>query len=175
MEEGNARDGETEEEQLDRNMNELLQELRVSQTGVQILFAFLLALPFAQRFKEVSAFERDVYFVTLLLAGLASALFIAPASFHRLLFRQQEKAYLIASSNWMAIAGLACLAVAITGTVLLIADFLFGSTAAAVTAGCFAFIFGFLWYGLPLARLRKRRAGAAGGAQARDRARQPGR
>jgi len=157
MEEQKAHREESEEEQLDRNMNELLQELRVSQTGVQILFAFLLALPFAQRFKEVSAFERDVYFVTLLLAGLASALFIAPASFHRLLFRQQEKAYLIASSNWMAIAGLACLAFAITGTVLLIADFLFGTAAAAITGGCFGVVFGFLWYALPLSRLRRRR------------------
>ena len=157
MKEGKRRKDESEEEQLDRNMSELLQELRVSQTGVQILFAFLLALPFAQRFKEVSAFERDVYFVTLLLAGLASALFIAPASFHRLLFRQQEKAYLIASSNWMAIVGLACLAFAITGTVLLIADFLFGTTAAAITGGSFGFVFGFLWYALPLSRLRRRR------------------
>jgi purine-cytosine permease-like protein len=156
-EEQQQRADESEEEQLDRNMNELLQELRVSQTGVQILFAFLLALPFAQRFKEVTSFQRDVYFVTLLLAGLASALFIAPASFHRLLFHRQEKAYLVASSNWMAIAGLACLAVAITGVVLLIADFLFGATAAAVTGGCFGFVFGFLWYALPLSRLRRRR------------------
>jgi Family of unknown function (DUF6328) len=149
------RTGESEQERLNRNMNELLQELRVSQTGVQILFAFLLALPFAQRFKEVTAFQRDVYFVTLLLAGLASALFIAPVSFHRLLFRRQEKARLITTSNWMAIAGLACLAVAITGTITLITDFLFSGAAAALAGGCFAFVFGFLWYALPLSRLRR--------------------
>jgi uncharacterized protein DUF6328 len=152
--EEDRRPGESEDERLDRNMNELLQELRVSQTGVQILFAFLLALPFAQRFKEVTAFQRDVYFATLLLAGLASVFFIAPVSFHRLLFRRREKAYLITSSNWMAIAGLACLAVAITGVILLITDFLFSGVAAAICTGFFAALFAFLWYALPLSRLR---------------------
>jgi ABC-type multidrug transport system fused ATPase/permease subunit len=155
--EGNSerfeRTGETEQERLNRNMNELLQELRVSQTGVQILFAFLLTLPFTQRFTEVTSFQRDVYFVTLLLAGAASAFFIAPVSAHRLLFRRKGKAYLIFQSNWMSIAGLACLAVAIVGVILLIADFLF-STAMAVAVGTFFFLlFGVLWYALPLSWL----------------------
>jgi hypothetical protein len=151
------RTGESEQERLNRNMNELLQELRVSQTGVQILFAFLLAVPFAQRFKEVTAFQRDVYFVTLLLAGVASAFFIAPVSFHRVLFRRQEKAYLIATSNWMAIGGLICLALAITGVILLITDFLFSGAAAAVATAVFALLFGYLWFALPLQRLRRQR------------------
>jgi len=153
MEEGtdrSKRTGESEQERLNRNMNELLQELRVSQTGVQILFAFLLALPFAQRFTKVTPFQRDVYFVTLLLAAASGAFFIAPVSAHRLLFRRQGKEHLISSSNWMAIAGLACLAVAIVGVILLISDFLFSAAVAVpVTAGAFLLFFG-LWYLLPL-------------------------
>ena len=157
MEENRAsrqeRTGESEQERLNRNMNELLQELRVSQTGVQILFAFLLALPFAQRFKQVTALQRDVYFVTLLLCGASAALFIAPVNAHRLLFRQQEKARLIANSNWMAIVGLACLATALVGVILLISDFLFGTTAAVISTACMFALFVVLWYVLPLSWL----------------------
>src|SRR6476469_3807094 len=86
-------------ERLDRNLGELLQELRVAQTGVQILFAFLLTLPFTQRFGEVTRFERDVYFVTLMCAGSASAFLIAPVSYHRLLFRQREKHHVVFAAN----------------------------------------------------------------------------
>jgi O-antigen/teichoic acid export membrane protein len=149
---GSGRD-ESEDARLDRNMNELLQELRVSQAGVQILFAFLLTLPFTQRFTTVTSLEKDVYFITLLSTAAAAALFIAPVSFHRLLFRRQEKAYLISTSNWMAIGGLACLAVAMVGVVLLITDFIFSGVAAVVVGGCFALVFVFLWYILPLTRL----------------------
>jgi Family of unknown function (DUF6328) len=145
-----AHTGESEQERLNRNLNELLQELRVSQTGVQILFAFLLALPFAQRFTKVTTFQRDVYFVTLLLAAAASAFFIAPVSAHRLLFRRKGKEHLIYSSNWMAIAGLGCLAVAIVGVILLISDFLFGAVTAAVSTGIAFLLFVVLWYLLPL-------------------------
>jgi hypothetical protein len=145
-----TRTGETEQERLNRNMNELLQELHVSQTGVQILFAFLLALPFAQRFTEVTSFQRDVYFATLLLAGAAAAFFIAPVSAHRLLFRRQGKEHLINSSNWMAIAGLGCLAVSIVGVILLISDFLFNTAVAAITTSLAFLLFVVLWYLLPL-------------------------
>jgi Family of unknown function (DUF6328) len=151
------RTGESEQERLNRNMNELLQELRVSQTGVQILFAFLLALPFAQRFTKVTTFQRDVYFVTLLLAAASGAFFIAPVSAHRLLFRRQGKAHLISSSNWMAIAGLFCLAVAIVGVILLISDFLFGTVVAAVVTGLAFLLFLVLWYLLPLQWLIRHR------------------
>jgi hypothetical protein len=144
------RTGESEQERLNRNLNELLQELRVSQTGVQILFAFLLALPFAQRFTKVTTFQRDVYFATLLLTAAASAFFIAPVSAHRLLFRRQGKDHLIASSNWMALAGLGCLAVAIVCVILLISDFLFGAVTAAVSTGLAFLLFVVLWYLLPL-------------------------
>ena len=161
LEEHYERTGESEQERLNRNMNELLQELRVSQTGVQILFAFLLALPFAQRFKEVSAFQRDVYFVTLLLSGASAACFIAPVSAHRLIFRRQEKARLIANSNWLAIIGLGCLAVALVGVILFISDFLFGAVTAAVCGGVAGLLFLGLWYALPLSWLlhQRRRAG----------------
>jgi hypothetical protein len=156
-EQGGPRRDETEAERLDRNFNELLQELRVSQTGVQILFAFLLTLPFTQRFNEVSAFERDVYFVTLVLAGAASAFFIGPVSYHRLLFRKKEKGQVVFVANWMALGGLACLALAITGVILLITHFLFGQLTAIIVTGCIATLIGVLWYTLPLARLLRDR------------------
>jgi hypothetical protein len=144
---------ESERERLNRNLNELLQELRVAETGVQILFAFLLTLPFTQRFGEVTTFERDVYFATLLLAGVASALFIGPVSYHRLLFRQKEKKQIVFAGNWMALGGLACLAVAINGVILLITHFLFGGLAAGIATGCMAVVVALLWYALPLVRL----------------------
>ena len=149
------RTGESEQERLNRNMNELLQELRVSQTGVQVLFAFLLALPFAQRFKQVTPFQRDVYFATLLLCGISVAVFIAPVNAHRLIFRQREKARLIASSNWMAITGLACLGLALTGVILLISDFIFGTTAAVISTAFIFLLFLTLWYALPLSWLAR--------------------
>jgi hypothetical protein len=154
MEERGARGrDETEEERLDRNFGELLQELRVSQTGVQILFAFLLTLPFTQRFTEVTRFQRDVYFTTLLFAGLASVLFIGPVSWHRVLFRRQEKREVVFAANWMAIGGLICLSIAIVGVVMLITDFLFGGAATAIVCGCLAAVIIVLWYTLPLMRL----------------------
>jgi L-asparagine transporter-like permease len=145
---------ESERERLDRNTNELLQELRVSQTGVQILFAFLLTLPFTQRFTQVTQFERDVYIVALLLAAAASALFIGPVSFHRLLFRRQEKRELVFIGNAMSIAGLGCLAVAINAVILLITHFLLSETAAIVITACSGALFLYLWYAIPLSHLR---------------------
>ena len=148
---------ESEFERLDRNLNELLQELRVSQTGVQILFAFLLTLPFTQRFGRVTPFERDVYFATLLLTGMASALFIGPVSFHRLVFRQQQKRTLVFAAQWMAIGGLACLALAILGVILLVTHFLFGGLAATIATASIGAIIVFLWYALPIVRLLQAR------------------
>ena len=151
------RTGESQQDRLNRNYNELLQELRVSQTGVQILFAFLLALPFAQRFTELTVFQRDVYYATLLLAGAAAGLFIAPVSAHRLLFRRQGKIHLIKSSNWMAIAGLGCLALSLVSVILLISDFLFSATVAAVSTTLAFLLFVVLWYLLPLRWLWRNR------------------
>ena len=107
---------EDEAERLDRNTNELLQELRVAETGVQVLFAFLLTLVFQARFDTTTLVERRVYFGTLLLSAAAVCLLIAPVSIHRLLFRQHRKPQIVDLSNRLAIGGLACLAMAVTGS-----------------------------------------------------------
>src|SRR5437764_8860996 len=117
-----AADGrdETEAERADRNFSELLQELRVAQTGVQILFAFLLTLPFTQRFEKVGAGDRSVYLGTLLATALATACLIAPVSQHRILFRHRRKPELVVAANQLAQAGLAFLLIAVIGAVYLI-------------------------------------------------------
>jgi len=148
---------ETEEERLDRNLGELLQELRVALPGVQVLFAFLLAVPFQQNFTKISEFEKKVYFATLLLTAISAALLIAPSAYHRITFRYQQKHRLVFISNRLAIAGLAALALAMTCAILLITDLLFGTVAAIVTTG-FAFsTFLLLWGVLPLRRRFKYR------------------
>src|SRR6478752_8083738 len=116
-----AADGrdETVAERADRNFNELLQELRVAQTGVQILFAFLLTLPFTQRFARLSQFEEDVYLVTLVLATFATILMIGPVAQHRLNFRRDLKQHIVWDAHHMAILGLTCLAGAMIAAVLL--------------------------------------------------------
>ena len=143
---------EDEKERLDRELIELLNELRVAVPGVQVLFAFLLTVPFAQGFTRVTAFQRDVYFIALLLSAAASAFLIAPSAYHRIQFRQQDKHQMIRTSNRLSIAGLACLGAGIAAVVLLITDILFSlTTAVAVTAAVGAMLAG-LWYGLPLYR-----------------------
>jgi hypothetical protein len=146
--------GETEAERLDRNLNQLLQELRVAQTGVQILFAFLLTLPFTQRFDSTTSFERYVYYGTLLASATATALIIAPVAFHRIVFRQHEKRRLVFIANRLAIAGLAFLSLAMIGVVLLITDVLFSTAAVVVATSLAVLLFGALWFLLPL-RLRR--------------------
>jgi hypothetical protein len=152
-----ANDGrhETEKERLDRNLNELLGELRVALPGVQVLFAFLLAVPFNQGFQKVSEFQKDVYLVTLLLTAIATALLIAPSAYHRIEFRQDDKHHIVFISNRFAIAGFGFLAAAMSSAILLVTDYLFGSTTAAVcTGGAVIVLYGF-WYVLPTARRRK--------------------
>ena len=146
---------ETEAERLDRNFNELLGELRVALPGVQVLFAFLLTVPFAQGFSELSAFERDLYFTVLLLTAVASAFLIAPTAYHRLQFRQGRKREIVFFANRAAVLGLAALALAMTGAILLITHFLFGAAAAIPVGIAAALVFGTLWYLLPLARARR--------------------
>ena len=114
--------------------------------GVQVLFAFLLAVPFSSRFSDVDDFERDVYFVALLLSALAVAFLMAPSIQHRILFRREQKRYLVASAARFAIAGMTALALAIVLSLVLVAHFLFGP-GAAWTAGGFSFVaFALLWY-----------------------------
>jgi hypothetical protein len=137
-------------ERLDRNYGELLQELRVAQTGVQILFAFQLTLPFTPRFAETTPFQRYVYFATLLLAVSATVLLIAPVSHHRLVFRHRVKRELVAMANLEAVAGLMLLAVALLGTVLLVTDFLFTGWLVPVVTAALAGLFLLFWLVLPL-------------------------
>lgn len=143
---------ETEEERLDRNLGELLQELRVALPGVQVLFAFLLAVPFQQNFTKITGFQEDVYFATLLLTALSAALLISPSAYHRLTFRMQQKDHLILLANRFAIVGLGCLALAMTGAIVLITDVLFSSAATIVTGTAALSVFALFWYVLPLKR-----------------------
>jgi hypothetical protein len=143
---------ESEQERLDRQLDQLLTELRVAMPGVQVLFAFLLAVPFQQRFSAVTDFQKNVYFVTLLAATAASALFIAPTAFHRLVFKARDKPFLIAISSRLAVAGLACLAVAMNGAVLLVSDVLFDSTTVTVTVAITASLYIGLWFVLGIVR-----------------------
>jgi hypothetical protein len=144
---------ETEEERLDRNLGELLQELRIALPGVQVLFAFLLAVPFQQGFTKITEFEKKMYFVTLLLTALSAALLIAPSAYHRLTFRYQQKHRLVFVSNRLAIAGLGTLALAMTCAILLVTDVLFGTTATTVVTTVMVLAtFGVLWVLLPLMR-----------------------
>ena len=150
---------ETEYERVDRNLAELLGELRVALPGVQVLFAFLLIVPFSQRYSQVTAFQEKVYFVTLLCTAAASALLIAPSVHHRVQFRQQDKEHIVVVANRLAIAGLAFLALAMIGVLLLITDVLFGTLTTAIATACGVVTFGFLWYGIPLRRRLQRGSG----------------
>ncbi len=114
---------ETEKQRWDRNFADLLQELRVAQTGVQILFAFLLTLPFSSGFPQANAFQKDVYMVALISAAFATALIISPVAFHRALFRQGRKPELVRYAHRMATSGLACMLVSMVSSVLLVTDY----------------------------------------------------
>jgi len=153
MEERPSGRDETESERLDRNLSELLQELRVALPGVQVLFAFLLAVPFQQNFTTINGFEKDVYFFTLLCTALSAILLIAPSSYHRVTFRLQQKRELIQLANRFTIAGLTFLALAMTGAIVLITNVLFGNAVATVITGVGAAVtFAVVWYVLPLRR-----------------------
>ena len=149
---GRGQPGETDKERIDRNLIELLNELRVALPGVQVLFAFLLVVPFQQRFGSVTDFQQTVYFVTLLLAATACALLIAPSAQHRVLFHAQEKRNLVAAANRLAIAGMACLALAMVGVLTLITDYLYGTATTIVGAVIALIFFAGLWYAWPVWR-----------------------
>jgi drug/metabolite transporter (DMT)-like permease len=148
---GSGRD-ETRLERLDRNLAEMQDELRVVVTGVQVLFAFLLIVPFNSGFAHVGEFERTVYFVTLLFAALAAVCTIAPSAQHRLLFRHDDKQHLVFSSNRIVIAGLVFLAIAMCGCLLLVATKLFGVPAGVLTLLLSSIPFVVMWFVLPLWR-----------------------
>jgi amino acid transporter len=142
---------ESREERHNRELIELLNELRVALPGVQVLFAFLLAVPFANGFPKLGHTGRVVFYAAFVATALSTALLIAPSSYHRLRWRQHDKERMLVISNSLTIAGLACLAVAITCAVYVITDFLFEQTWASVFTALVALAFLILWYGLPLA------------------------
>ena len=139
---------ESKDEKLDRELIELLNELRVALPGVQVLFAFLLVLPFQQRFAQLSELDRDVYFVAFMAALFATALLIAPSVYHRVRFRDADKEWLIQMSNRLALAGTFFIAVAMVCTVFLITDVLFGGLQATLATFASVVVFGGLWYGI---------------------------
>ncbi len=149
MSDGDGRRDETGLERWDRNFIELLQELRVAQTGVQILFAFLLTLPFTNRFGDISDLDKTVYVITLVASATATALLIAPVSDHRQVFREGHKPALVRSASRLAQAGLATLLVAIIGAVFLVLDFVAGLGWASGLGAALVVLYLVLWYVLP--------------------------
>ncbi len=153
---------ESDAARLDRNFAELLQELRVSQTGVQILFAFLLSIAFQQRFKDLSDAQLHLYLGTLISAALAAVFLIAPVPIHRILFRLRLKVELVRWTSRLAVTGLTFLLLAIVGAVALIVDFVAGPVAAGLLAGLVGLMCSTFWYALPLrwraVRLREERS-----------------
>jgi Family of unknown function (DUF6328) len=145
---------ESEAQRLDRNVGELLQELRVAGLGVQVLFGFLLSLPFTTRFVKLSTAQRDVYVATLLVAALSIALLAGPVAFHRVVFRRHEKDELMNAANKMALAGLCSVALAISGAVLLVVSFVEQGVVVPVIAAATAGFFAALWFVFPAAHLR---------------------
>jgi Family of unknown function (DUF6328) len=143
---------ETEAQRNDRNLAELLQELRVAGLGVQVLFGFLLSLPFTNRFSRLSQGQRDLYLAILVLDAVATALLLAPVAYHRLVFRQGRKEALVRAASVMAIAGLAVVGLAVSAAVLLVTGFVASGLTAAVITICIFCLFGLLWFAFPLTR-----------------------
>jgi hypothetical protein len=149
-----ARPGETEAERDDRNLIELLQELRVAGLGVQVLFGFLLSLPFTNRFVELGPPQRGLYVASLLLAAISTALLLGPVAYHRLVFRHHQKERLVRDANIMAIGGLAAVGLAISSAVLLVVSYVDKGLPAVIITAFVACLFVGLWFVLPFVRSR---------------------
>jgi hypothetical protein len=156
---------ESPSERADRNFDDILQELRVTQTGVQVLFSLLLTVPFTQRFETVTDFQKDVFFLALLLAAVTVCVLVAPVSVHRLLFHTGEKPWVVKVSSRLALAGLVLLCLTLTTVLLFVSDVLFDDPVAVITATAFGAGTVTLWFVPPLLRRR-----AAPGRAARQRA-----
>ncbi|MDQ3889177.1 MAG: DUF6328 family protein [Actinomycetota bacterium] len=144
--------GEDDEERLNRELIELLNELRVALPGIQVLFAFLLIVPFSQGWRSVTNVERDVYFAAVMCTTIATVLMIAPTALHRIQWRVRDKEWMLAASNRFAIVGTAFLALATVAVVFLITDVLFAGWTAGFTTAATAVLVAALWFVLPLAR-----------------------
>ena len=145
---------ESEADRLDRNLGELLQELRVAGLGVQVLFGFLLSLPFTTRFTHLSPGQRNLYLGTIVLAAVATALLLGPVAYHRLVFRQGQKERLVRAANIMAITGLATVGLAVSAAILLVTDFVSSGLTAGLITAFVTCLFAGLWFVLPLTRRR---------------------
>jgi hypothetical protein len=150
-------DGETDKQRVDRELIELLNELRVALPGVQVLFAFLLTIPFSRGWEQTSQLEHDLFFLALLSAVASTVLLMAPSAYHRILFRTKSKERLLFHANRLALAGLASLAVSLGASLYLVAEYVFGSVAAAIVTGIGGGLVALLWCAVPLwIRLRER-------------------
>jgi hypothetical protein len=143
---------ETHEERVNRELIELLNELRVALPGVQVLFAFLLAVPFTERFAETTELQRDTYMVALLSTLAGSVFLIAPTAYHRIRFRDRDKEAMLRISNWFAIVGVICLALGMTAVVFLVTDLIFKGVTTALVTSATAALFATVWFMLPLLR-----------------------
>ena len=143
---------EDKSERLNRELIELLNELRVALPGVQVLFAFLLTVPFQQGFQRMTELQRDVYFSAVLLSAASTLCLIAPSAMHRILWRQRDKENLLVTANYLSIAGITFLALGMVAVLLLITDVMFGATAIALVTGVAGGLFAWLWFGFPLVR-----------------------
>jgi hypothetical protein len=145
---------ESEEERDDRNVLELLQELRVAGLGVQVLFGFLLALPFSVRFDRLSSAQRNLYVAVILMTALATALLTAPVAYHRIVFRHHRKDQLLRAANVLALTGLAAVALSISGAVLLVTSVVLAGPAVPLIAAFTVGVFAALWLVLPISARR---------------------
>jgi hypothetical protein len=147
---------ETEKERLDRELIELLNELRVALPGVQVLFAFMLTVPFSGRFERLSALQEVTYSAAFLATAIATVLLMFPTAFHRMRFREGGKDQMLRIANRLALIGLAFLSFALSAVVFLVADLLVGPAVAAVPAAALAALVAWLWFVLPLTRSIRR-------------------
>jgi hypothetical protein len=152
---------ETPLERLDRNWGDLLQELRVVQTGVQLLTGFLLTLPFQARFEKLANFQQNIYLATVALSIISTSLLIAPVAIHRWLFRQHARKVMVSAAHRLALAGVGFLGLAITGVVLLTFDVVRDSTVGIIAAGLTALLLISLWIATPIG-LQRRASGHQG-------------
>jgi hypothetical protein len=147
---------ETEKQRIDRELIELLNELKVALPGVQVLFAFLLAVPLNSRFAQISDLEKTLFFVTLASTAMATALLIAPSAIHRIDFRNQDKGSMIILFNRISIAGLVFTAFSMIGALMFITDILYGNLATSLVGAISFAVFGLFWFVLPIRRRMKR-------------------
>jgi Family of unknown function (DUF6328) len=147
-----GRPGETRDERADRNLVDLLQELRVATLGVQVLFGFLLGLPFTSRFGTLHSWQRWLYVATLMLASISIVLLVAPVAYHRLLFRRHQLEHLVGRASVLAICGLATVALAVAGAILLVTSYVEPGAPAVLLTVIISVLFGVFWFVLPVAR-----------------------